>query len=83
MYLSYNNVSALKLMDTRSNWVLTSEKNKVSLVYINIADIVKQGKLLFSPHSHTYYFVIHVLPNSRGYGVMFDVIPDIATINNE
>lgn len=30
MYLSYNNVSALKLMDTRNNWVLTSEKNKVS-----------------------------------------------------
>ncbi|KAM6921732.1 acyl-coenzyme A thioesterase 11b isoform 1-T1 [Xenentodon cancila] len=31
MYLSYNNVSALKLMDTRKNWVLTSEKNKVKL----------------------------------------------------
>uniref|UniRef100_A0A667WV38 Acyl-CoA thioesterase 11b n=1 Tax=Myripristis murdjan TaxID=586833 RepID=A0A667WV38_9TELE len=31
MYLSYNNVSALKLMDARNNWVLTSEKNKVSL----------------------------------------------------
>uniref|UniRef100_A0A7N8Y3T8 Acyl-CoA thioesterase 11b n=1 Tax=Mastacembelus armatus TaxID=205130 RepID=A0A7N8Y3T8_9TELE len=31
MYLSYNNVSALKLMDTRNNWVLTSEKNKVRL----------------------------------------------------
>ncbi|XP_015826970.3 acyl-coenzyme A thioesterase 11b isoform X1 [Nothobranchius furzeri] len=31
MYLSYNNVSALKLMDTRTNWVLTSEKNKVRL----------------------------------------------------
>ncbi|XP_051929024.1 acyl-coenzyme A thioesterase 11b isoform X3 [Hippocampus zosterae] len=28
MYLSYNNVSALKLMDTINNWVLTSEKNK-------------------------------------------------------
>lgn len=33
MYLSYNNVSALKLMDTRNNWVLTSEKNKVSGVF--------------------------------------------------
>ncbi|XP_061636167.1 acyl-coenzyme A thioesterase 11b [Phyllopteryx taeniolatus] len=31
MYLSYNNVSALKLMDTINNWVLTSEKNKVRL----------------------------------------------------
>uniref|UniRef100_A0A672I546 Acyl-coenzyme A thioesterase 11 n=1 Tax=Salarias fasciatus TaxID=181472 RepID=A0A672I546_SALFA len=31
MYLSYNNVSALKLMDTRTNWVLASEKNKVRL----------------------------------------------------
>ncbi|XP_028259513.1 acyl-coenzyme A thioesterase 11b [Parambassis ranga] len=31
MYLSYNNVSALKLMDTRNNWVLASEKNKVRL----------------------------------------------------
>ncbi|XP_023195395.1 acyl-coenzyme A thioesterase 11 isoform X1 [Xiphophorus maculatus] len=31
MYLSYNNVSALKLMDTRNNWVLTSEKNNVRL----------------------------------------------------
>ncbi|XP_061593614.1 acyl-coenzyme A thioesterase 11b [Cololabis saira] len=31
MYLSYNNVSALKLMDTRKNWVLTSEKSKVTL----------------------------------------------------
>ncbi|KAM9762355.1 acyl-coenzyme A thioesterase 11b isoform 2-T2 [Menidia menidia] len=31
MYLSYNNVSALKLMDTRNNWVLTSEKNKIRL----------------------------------------------------
>lgn len=29
MYLSYNNVSALKLLSARSNWVLTSEKNKV------------------------------------------------------
>lgn len=31
MYLSYNNVSALKLMDARNNWVLASEKNKVSI----------------------------------------------------
>ncbi|XP_056585817.1 acyl-coenzyme A thioesterase 11b isoform X2 [Triplophysa dalaica] len=31
MYLSYNNVSALKMLDARTNWVLTSEKNKVSL----------------------------------------------------
>ncbi|TNN69220.1 Acyl-coenzyme A thioesterase 11 [Liparis tanakae] len=31
IYLSYNNVSALKLMDTRNNWVLTFEKNKVRL----------------------------------------------------
>ncbi|KAK7888900.1 hypothetical protein WMY93_024460 [Mugilogobius chulae] len=31
MYLSYNNVSALKLMDARNSWVLTSEKNKVRL----------------------------------------------------
>uniref|UniRef100_A0A8C1N0K8 Acyl-coenzyme A thioesterase 11-like n=2 Tax=Cyprinus carpio TaxID=7962 RepID=A0A8C1N0K8_CYPCA len=31
MYLSYNNVSALKMLAARSNWVLTSEKNKVSL----------------------------------------------------
>lgn len=30
MYLSYNNVSALKLMAAKNNWVLTSEKNKVS-----------------------------------------------------
>lgn len=32
MYLSYNNVSALKLMDARSNWVLASEKHKVSII---------------------------------------------------
>lgn len=32
MYLSYNNVSALKLMDARSNWVLASEKHKVSMI---------------------------------------------------
>ncbi|KAM3876166.1 acyl-coenzyme A thioesterase 11b [Diretmus argenteus] len=31
MYLSYNNVSALKLMAARNNWMLTSEKKKVSL----------------------------------------------------
>uniref|UniRef100_A0A674D0W2 Acyl-CoA thioesterase 11b n=1 Tax=Salmo trutta TaxID=8032 RepID=A0A674D0W2_SALTR len=31
MYLSYNNVSALKIMAARSNWMLSSEKNKVSL----------------------------------------------------
>ncbi|XP_068599160.1 acyl-coenzyme A thioesterase 11b isoform X2 [Brachionichthys hirsutus] len=31
IYLSYNNVSALKLMDTRNNWVLATEKNKVRL----------------------------------------------------
>jgi len=29
MYLSYNNVSALKMLAARTNWVLTSEKNKV------------------------------------------------------
>ncbi|XP_063057545.1 acyl-coenzyme A thioesterase 11b isoform X2 [Engraulis encrasicolus] len=28
MYLSYNNVSALKLLSAHVNWVLTSEKNK-------------------------------------------------------
>lgn len=33
MYLSYNNVSALKLMDARTSWVLTSEKNNVSVVF--------------------------------------------------
>lgn len=32
IYLSYNNVSALKLMDARSNWVLASEKHKVSII---------------------------------------------------
>ncbi|XP_030227950.1 acyl-coenzyme A thioesterase 11b isoform X1 [Gadus morhua] len=31
MYLSLNNVSALKIMVAKTNWVLTSEKNKVSL----------------------------------------------------
>ncbi|KAM6962875.1 acyl-coenzyme A thioesterase 11b [Aplochiton taeniatus] len=31
MYLSYNNVSALKLLAARNNWELSSEKNKVSL----------------------------------------------------
>ncbi|XP_066499291.1 acyl-coenzyme A thioesterase 11b [Hoplias malabaricus] len=31
MYLSYNNVSALKMLAARNHWVLTSEKNKVSL----------------------------------------------------
>uniref|UniRef100_A0A672KX92 Acyl-coenzyme A thioesterase 11-like n=1 Tax=Sinocyclocheilus grahami TaxID=75366 RepID=A0A672KX92_SINGR len=31
MYLSYNNVSALKMLAARTNWVLTSEKKKVSL----------------------------------------------------
>ncbi|KAL7884557.1 hypothetical protein AOLI_G00073270 [Acnodon oligacanthus] len=31
MYLSYSNVSALKMLAARNNWVLTSEKNKVSL----------------------------------------------------
>ncbi|KAG5851239.1 acyl-coenzyme A thioesterase 11b [Anguilla rostrata] len=31
IYLSYNNVSALKLLAAKSNWVLNSEKNKVSL----------------------------------------------------
>lgn len=34
MYLSYNNVSALKLMAAKNNWVLTSEKNKVSKVIV-------------------------------------------------
>uniref|UniRef100_A0A674EE19 Acyl-CoA thioesterase 11a n=1 Tax=Salmo trutta TaxID=8032 RepID=A0A674EE19_SALTR len=31
VYLSYNNVSALKMLAARNNWVLNSEKNKVSL----------------------------------------------------
>ncbi|XP_030640033.1 acyl-coenzyme A thioesterase 11b [Chanos chanos] len=31
MYLSYNNVSALKMLAAKTNWVLSSEKNKVSL----------------------------------------------------
>ncbi|XP_028856145.1 acyl-coenzyme A thioesterase 11b isoform X2 [Denticeps clupeoides] len=31
MYLSYNNASALKMMAARNNWVLSSEKKKVSL----------------------------------------------------
>ncbi|XP_036410482.1 acyl-coenzyme A thioesterase 11 [Megalops cyprinoides] len=31
VYLSYNNVSALKMLAARNNWVLSSEKNKVSL----------------------------------------------------
>lgn len=29
VYLSYNNVSALKMLATRNNWELNSEKNKV------------------------------------------------------
>lgn len=40
MYLSYNNVSALKLMDARNNWVLTSEKKKVSICVCTVI----QGK---------------------------------------
>ncbi|XP_013763678.1 acyl-coenzyme A thioesterase 11-like, partial [Pundamilia nyererei] len=39
MYLSYNNVSALKLMDNRNNWVLASEKNKVTNVCISVQGI--------------------------------------------
>uniref|UniRef100_A0A3P9A6P7 Acyl-coenzyme A thioesterase 11 n=1 Tax=Esox lucius TaxID=8010 RepID=A0A3P9A6P7_ESOLU len=31
MYLSYSNVSALKIMAARGNWMLSTEKNKVSL----------------------------------------------------
>uniref|UniRef100_A0A8C8HCU9 Acyl-CoA thioesterase 11 n=1 Tax=Oncorhynchus tshawytscha TaxID=74940 RepID=A0A8C8HCU9_ONCTS len=31
VYLSYNNVSALKMLAARNNWLLNSEKNKVSL----------------------------------------------------
>uniref|UniRef100_A0A6Q2XRV6 Acyl-coenzyme A thioesterase 11 n=1 Tax=Esox lucius TaxID=8010 RepID=A0A6Q2XRV6_ESOLU len=31
VYLSYNNVSALKMLAARNDWVLNSEKNKVSL----------------------------------------------------
>ncbi|KAG9348117.1 hypothetical protein JZ751_004147 [Albula glossodonta] len=31
MYLSYNNVSALKLLAAKNNWILNSEKNKVNL----------------------------------------------------
>ncbi|XP_026881060.2 acyl-coenzyme A thioesterase 11b isoform X2 [Electrophorus electricus] len=31
MYLSFNNVSALKMLAARNTWVLTSEKKKVSL----------------------------------------------------
>ncbi|CAB1326021.1 unnamed protein product [Coregonus sp. 'balchen'] len=31
VYLSYNNVSALKMLAARNNWVLNSEKNKVNL----------------------------------------------------
>ncbi|XP_061099426.1 acyl-coenzyme A thioesterase 11 [Conger conger] len=31
VYLSYNNVSALKMLAARNNWVLNSERNKVSL----------------------------------------------------
>lgn len=30
MYLSYNNVFALKMLAARNNWVLSSKKNKVS-----------------------------------------------------
>ncbi|XP_076009466.1 acyl-coenzyme A thioesterase 11b [Genypterus blacodes] len=41
MYLSYNNVSALKLMDARNSWVLTSEKNKVRLY------ILEEDQVLF------------------------------------
>lgn len=36
VYLSYNNVSALKMLAARNNWVLNSEKNKVSWVEIFI-----------------------------------------------
>lgn len=32
VYLSYNNVSALKMLAARNNWRLSSEKNKVSAV---------------------------------------------------
>lgn len=46
MYLSYNNVSALKLMDARTNWVLTSEKNNVSVVFGD-----RPGYGLLSRHS--------------------------------
>ncbi|XP_066548212.1 acyl-coenzyme A thioesterase 11 isoform X2 [Amia ocellicauda] len=31
VYLSYNNVSALKMLAAKNNWVLSSEENKVSL----------------------------------------------------
>ena len=30
MYLSLNNISALKIMVAKNDWLLTSEKNKVS-----------------------------------------------------
>lgn len=32
VYLSYNNVSALKMLAARNNWLLNSEKNKVSFL---------------------------------------------------
>lgn len=35
VYLSYNNVSALKMLATKNNWRLTSEKDKVFLFLIS------------------------------------------------
>ncbi|KAL2089960.1 hypothetical protein ACEWY4_014648 [Coilia grayii] len=47
MYLSYNNVSALKLLSAHGNWVLTSEKNKVSLYTLE-----ENQKLCFKVEMH-------------------------------
>lgn len=48
MYLSYNNVSALKLMDNRNNWVLASEKNKVTNVCMFRVELIGFSSILHS-----------------------------------
>lgn len=40
VYLSYNNVFALKTLAARNNWVLSSKKNNVSM--LSFSDLVSE-----------------------------------------
>lgn len=48
-------MSALKLMDTRNNWVLTSEKNKVSTVGVTLLDVGFKWVQLFDEFTRHHY----------------------------
>ncbi|XP_051949952.1 acyl-coenzyme A thioesterase 11-like isoform X2 [Xyrauchen texanus] len=55
VYLSYNNVSALKILAARTNWALTSEKNKVRLYTLE-----ENQMLCFKVETHVAMAAEHV-----------------------